>query len=245
MLGVETGLYCALGLIANSTLVDVVIDSINVRKCVTVVSAAHEAIEGYIIHTLGRAQRCTRPWARIPARKKRVITTILNRRQCLLLRDFIKKDRPGGFPYHYEFVGDHWQGVPEFLRVKRPCGGGLRACAPMLFDPGGQRLLVTGKKKRRSNCKAGKGVGASCPRGCQPSCLQLPAATKKSSAGAAPAKQKPLQEHCARPSLKKKAPVPAQRPKKSAPEERIFSAFGRNFSPAQRKCWARSPFCGS
>ena len=97
VLGVETGLYCALGLIANSTLVDVVIDSINVRKCVTVVSAAHEAIEGYIIHTLGRGATVHKAVGAYSGEEKRVITTILNRRQCLLLRDFIKKTDPGAF----------------------------------------------------------------------------------------------------------------------------------------------------
>ena len=97
VLGVETGLYCALGLIANSTLVDVVIDSINVRKCVTVVSAAHEAIEGYIIHTLGRGATVHKAVGAYSGEEKRVVTTILNRRQCLLLRDFIKKTDPKAF----------------------------------------------------------------------------------------------------------------------------------------------------
>lgn len=95
--GIKTGLYCILGLIIKSTLVDVVVDSINVRKCFVIISDYHEQIERFIIEKLHRGATIHQAWGAFAHREKRVITTALSRRQAVLLRNFIRQTDPTAF----------------------------------------------------------------------------------------------------------------------------------------------------
>lgn len=95
--GMRTGLYCILGLLIKASLVDVVIDSINVRKCVMIISKEYRAIENFIIMELHRGATTHVGYGAYSHEQKEVITTVLTRRQAVLLRNFIKKTDPHAF----------------------------------------------------------------------------------------------------------------------------------------------------
>ena len=95
--GIQTGLYCILGLIIKTSLVDVVIDSINVRKCFVIISDQHQQIERFIMEQLHRGATVHTAYGAFSHSEKRVITTVLSRRQAVMLRDFIRTVDKGAF----------------------------------------------------------------------------------------------------------------------------------------------------
>ena len=52
--GPQTGMYCVLGLIGRSTIVDTAIESLNLRKVCTVITSRPEPIRHFVTETLGR-----------------------------------------------------------------------------------------------------------------------------------------------------------------------------------------------
>lgn len=52
--GPQTGMYCVLGLIGRSTIVDTAIESLNLRKVCTVITTRPEPIRHFVTETLGR-----------------------------------------------------------------------------------------------------------------------------------------------------------------------------------------------
>lgn len=95
--GVRTGMYCVLGLLAKAFVVDGVIESINVRKQVTIVSAKQEEINHFIMHRLHRGATVYEAHGAFSGDSEQVITTVLNRREAVALRNYIRKVDPGAF----------------------------------------------------------------------------------------------------------------------------------------------------
>ena len=95
--GVRTGMYCVLGLLAKAFVVDGVIESINVRKQVTIVSAKQEEINDFIMHRLHRGATVYEAHGAFSGDSERVIITVLNRREAVALRNYIRKVDPGAF----------------------------------------------------------------------------------------------------------------------------------------------------
>ncbi|MEG0770041.1 MAG: YitT family protein [Ruthenibacterium sp.] len=95
--GVRTGLYCVLGLLVKALLVDSAIESINVRKKVTIVSQRSDDICTYIMNTLHRGATVFTAHGAFSGEEERVITTVLNRRQALILRNYIRRTDPHAF----------------------------------------------------------------------------------------------------------------------------------------------------
>ncbi len=87
---VPTGLYCMLGLIMKTFLVDLVIDGINSRKYITIISKEPELIERFIIDKLNRSATISEAEGAYSHRHEKVITTVLTRRQSVLLRNYIR-----------------------------------------------------------------------------------------------------------------------------------------------------------
>lgn len=87
---IRTGLYCVLGLLMKTFLVDIVIDSINVRKDITVISREPEKIEKFIIEKLNRSATLTEAEGAYSHQKETVINTVLSRRQAVALRNYIR-----------------------------------------------------------------------------------------------------------------------------------------------------------
>ncbi len=88
---VPTGLYCVLGLLAKTFLVDIVIDGINSRKNVTVISREAEKIENFILHKLGRGATVTKAEGAFTHQEETVVETVLTRKQAVLLRNYIRQ----------------------------------------------------------------------------------------------------------------------------------------------------------
>jgi len=88
--GIQTGLYCILGLMAKALLLDNVIESINTRKLVTIISGKSEAIQGFIINGLSRGATVSKASGVFSGQEKEVITTVLGRRQAVALRNYIR-----------------------------------------------------------------------------------------------------------------------------------------------------------
>lgn len=88
--GVKTGLYCVLGLLVKAFLLDIVIESINVRKYVTIISKESKAIEEFIMNVLHRGATISKACGAYTGEEKEMIITILGRRQAAMLRDYIR-----------------------------------------------------------------------------------------------------------------------------------------------------------
>lgn len=95
--GIQTGLYCVLGLLIKAFLLDNVIESINMRKLVTIVSKESKAIEAFIMGQLHRGATISKACGAYTGQEKEVITTVLGRRQAVLLRNYIRTVDPEAF----------------------------------------------------------------------------------------------------------------------------------------------------
>ena len=87
---IPTALYCVLGLLFKALLLDNVIESINIRKLVTIVSKESKAIEAFIIGELHRGATISQACGAYTGECREVITTVLNRRQAVALRNYIR-----------------------------------------------------------------------------------------------------------------------------------------------------------
>ncbi|MDD2213231.1 MAG: YitT family protein [Oscillospiraceae bacterium] len=95
--GVRTGLYCVLGLLAKAFVVDGVIDGINSRKLVNIVCANPEAVQRYIMQQLHRGATVYTASGAFSRKEEQVISTVLTRREAVLLRNFIRRTDPQAF----------------------------------------------------------------------------------------------------------------------------------------------------
>lgn len=90
MFGVQTGMYCVLGLVAKAFVVDGVIDNFNIKKNITIISCKTDEINEFIIKNLKRSATVYEAYGAYDKNKKIVITTVLGRRQAMLLRNHIR-----------------------------------------------------------------------------------------------------------------------------------------------------------
>ena len=91
--GPQTGMYCVLGLIGRSTIVDTAIESLNLRKVCTVITSRPEPIRHFVTETLGR----TATQQNATGEPRTMIMVALTRRQAGLLRDFLRREDPEAF----------------------------------------------------------------------------------------------------------------------------------------------------
>lgn len=89
--GIRIGMYSLLGLILKGFLIDIVIESINVRKQMVIVSEKPEAVREYIIKNLHRGATIHTATGAFSSDEKHVITTIVTRKQAIALRDYIRE----------------------------------------------------------------------------------------------------------------------------------------------------------
>ncbi|MDO5602248.1 MAG: YitT family protein [Oscillospiraceae bacterium] len=91
LFGVRTGLYCVLGLVLKAFLVDTAIESFNVKKRVTIVSEKPGEVTDFIVHKLKRGATVYTAYGAYAGDEKKVITTVLGRRQAVELRNYIRE----------------------------------------------------------------------------------------------------------------------------------------------------------
>lgn len=87
--GIEKGLYAALGVVINSTLIDYIIEGLNVQKYLMVIPSNEEkgqAINMYILEKLERGVTIYRAEGGYSGSSKMVITTVVDRREFVALK---------------------------------------------------------------------------------------------------------------------------------------------------------------
>ncbi|MFV0517738.1 MAG: YitT family protein [Aminipila sp.] len=91
MFGVETGLFSVLGLLSKAVVVDNVMESINISKCFTIITDKPNEINDFIHNKIGRGVTKHECVGTYDNKEKSVLTSVVDRPQAKLLRDFIKK----------------------------------------------------------------------------------------------------------------------------------------------------------
>ena len=97
LINIETGLFSLLGLLLKSVLVDTVIESINRKKSVILVTSFPEEIASFITHNLGRSATIWEAKGAYSHETKWVVMSALSRSQAVILRRHLKAVDPHGF----------------------------------------------------------------------------------------------------------------------------------------------------
>jgi len=95
--GMETGLFSILGLLIKSLLVDMVMENINVHKYFHVITANPKPIEEYITKELHRGATEIKGEGVYTHENRTVLLTVMNRREAVMLRKFVKQVDPHAF----------------------------------------------------------------------------------------------------------------------------------------------------
>lgn len=94
---VQTGLLSILGLLIKSSLVDSVIENLNLNKYFTIVCENPKPICEYILTTLNRSATVFDAKGAFSEKDKKIILTVMNRAQAIHLRKYIKQHDPHAF----------------------------------------------------------------------------------------------------------------------------------------------------
>lgn len=97
LIGIETGLFSLLGLLLKSVLVDTVIESINRKKSVILVTTFPEEVASFITHSLGRSATIWEAKGAYTQETRWVVMSALSRSQAVILRRHLKSVDPHGF----------------------------------------------------------------------------------------------------------------------------------------------------
>ena len=112
--GPRVGLYCVLGLLGKSFVVDGFIESIRQRKVCQVICSRPREVEEYIVKKLGRTATVTFGWGAYSGKRVIILTSVLSRREAMKLRLFVRETDPGAFitiTSSSEIVGKGFRGV--------------------------------------------------------------------------------------------------------------------------------------
>lgn len=95
--GVTTGLFSILGLFLKSTLVDTVIENLNLNKYFTIICEDPKPICDYILKNIHRSATVIDAKGAFSEKEKKIILTVMNRSQAVNLRKYIKQQDPNTF----------------------------------------------------------------------------------------------------------------------------------------------------
>ena len=112
--GPRTGLWCILGLVAKTFVVDVAIESIRQRKVCQVICRYPHDVEEFIVRTLGRTATVMTGWGAYSGKKVIILNTVLTRREAMELRLYVRSIDPGAFitiTSSSEIIGRGFRGV--------------------------------------------------------------------------------------------------------------------------------------
>jgi len=94
---IRTGLYCFLGILIRTFIVDGFIESVNIRKVCTIITDNPQPILNYILHTLDRSATLSKAEGGYLKEPKEVIMACLTRAEATRLRRFVRKLDPNSF----------------------------------------------------------------------------------------------------------------------------------------------------
>ncbi len=95
--GIETGIFSMLGLLSKALVVDNIIDSIYLSKCVAIVTDNPEPICDYLTHNINRSATAIKCEGVFTHHDKTMLITVLTRSQTVGLKDYIKTIEPTAF----------------------------------------------------------------------------------------------------------------------------------------------------
>ena len=95
--GLTTGLFSILGLLFKSTLVDTIIENLNLNKYFTIICEDPKPICDYILGNIHRSATVFDAKGAFSEKDKKIILTVMNRSQAVNLRKFIKESDPDAF----------------------------------------------------------------------------------------------------------------------------------------------------
>jgi uncharacterized membrane-anchored protein YitT (DUF2179 family) len=95
--GVTTGMLSVLGLFLKSTLVDTVIENLNLNKYFTIICEDPKPICDYILKNIHRSATIYDAKGAFTEKDKKIILTVMSRSQAVLLRKYIKQIDPNAF----------------------------------------------------------------------------------------------------------------------------------------------------
>lgn len=111
---ITTGFLSMLGLLIKSTLIDDVIENLNLNKYFTIVCKDPKPISVFITHKLHRSATVFDAKGAFTDQDKKIILTVMNRAQAVQLRKFIKEIDPEAFLFitnTSEIIGRGFRGL--------------------------------------------------------------------------------------------------------------------------------------
>jgi uncharacterized membrane-anchored protein YitT (DUF2179 family) len=94
---ITTGFLSMLGLLIKSTLIDGVIENLNLNKYFTIICENPKPISAFITQKLHRSATVFDAKGAFTDQDKKIILTVMSRAQAVQLRKFIKETDPGAF----------------------------------------------------------------------------------------------------------------------------------------------------
>ena len=95
--GMETGLFCILGLVIKSLLVDMVLENINTHKYFHIITTKPREIEQYITNVLKRGATELHGEGAYTHEGRTVMMTVMKRHEAIMLRKYVKMVDPHAF----------------------------------------------------------------------------------------------------------------------------------------------------
>lgn len=95
--GLTTGFFSMLGLLIKSTLVDTIIENLNLNKYFTIICENPAPICAYIMNEIHRSATIFDATGAFSEHEKKIILTVMNRSQAVSLRKYIHEVEPGAF----------------------------------------------------------------------------------------------------------------------------------------------------
>ncbi|MDY0140102.1 MAG: YitT family protein [Candidatus Izemoplasmatales bacterium] len=87
--GAKLAIYAALGVLINAFVIDYIIEGVNLKKEVTIISERYDEIKDFIIKELERGFTTFYGEGGYSGQKRKIIIVIINKREFVRLRDFI------------------------------------------------------------------------------------------------------------------------------------------------------------
>jgi uncharacterized membrane-anchored protein YitT (DUF2179 family) len=95
--GIEACMFSILAVCLRSFLLDAVMESLRIYKVIMIISDKSQEIQHFICHEIKRSATVHTARGAYTEHQKDVITTVLGRRQALMLQQFIKATDPAAF----------------------------------------------------------------------------------------------------------------------------------------------------
>lgn len=112
--GPQTGLYCVLGLMSKAFAVDLVIESVNLRKVCTIISQNPDDVLLFLVKDLHRTATVREERGGFSGARETVLVSVLTRREAAKLRLYLAQNDPSAFitmVNSSEIVGKGFRGV--------------------------------------------------------------------------------------------------------------------------------------